>query len=214
MRAKTPTTVPVRCGPAIPLHAEGLRVGLLGGSFNPPHAAHRAISRYALTRLNLDRVWWLVSPGNPLKDNGALRTLEERIAAARAVASDPRIDVSCLEAVIGTRYTIDTIRYLRGRCAGVRFVWIMGADNLAQFHRWEHWRQISRLVPIAVVDRPPQSFRALASPAARALADYRLDEADAAHLADCSAPAWTFLTGLKLSLSSTALRNPDGSWKG
>ncbi|MBS0530750.1 MAG: nicotinate-nucleotide adenylyltransferase, partial [Proteobacteria bacterium] len=168
---------------AIPLHSDGMRIGLLGGSFNPPHAAHRAISLYALKRLKLDRVWWLISPGNPLKDVRALHDLGERAAAAKAVAADPRIDVSCLEAVIGTRYTIDTITYLRRRCANVRFVWIMGADNLAQFHRWENWRRIASEVPIAVIDRPPQSFRALAAPAAQSLADYRLPENEAGRLA-------------------------------
>jgi nicotinate-nucleotide adenylyltransferase len=190
-----------------------MRIGLLGGSFNPPHAAHRAISLFAMKRLKLDRVWWLVSPGNPLKDHNGLRDLDERAEAARRIANDPRIDVTCLEAVIGTRYTVDTITYLRRRCSGLRFVWIMGADNLAQFHRWEHWRRIASEVPIAVIDRPPQSFRALAAPAARALAPYRMPEKDAGLLATRRAPAWVFLTGMKLNLSSTRLRNPDGSWK-
>jgi nicotinate-nucleotide adenylyltransferase len=197
----------------IPLHTLGMRVGLLGGSFNPPHLAHRTISLFAIKRLKLDRVWWLVSPGNPLKDNGALHLLEERARAAREMAADPRIDVTCLESVIGTRYTIDTINYLRRRASGLRFVWIMGADNLAQFHRWQHWQRIATQVPIAVIDRPPQSFRALAAPAAQALAPYRLPENEAGKLADQRAPAWVFLTGLKLNLSSTGLRNPDGSWK-
>jgi nicotinate-nucleotide adenylyltransferase len=198
---------------AIPLHANGMRIGLLGGSFDPPHEAHRAISLFAIKRLKLDRVWWLVTPGNPLKDHGALHDLEERAEAARRMASDPRIDVSCLEAVIGTRYTVDTITYLRRHARGLRFVWIMGADNLAQFHRWQNWRRIASQVPIAVIDRPPQSFRALAAPAAQALARYRLPENEAGRLADRPAPAWVFLTGMKLNLSSTGLRNPDGSWK-
>jgi nicotinate-nucleotide adenylyltransferase len=198
---------------AIPLHANGMRIGLLGGSFDPPHEAHRAISLFAIKRLKLDRVWWLVTPGNPLKDHGALHDLEERAEAARRMASDPRIDVSCLEAVIGTRYTVDTITYLRRHARGLRFVWIMGADNLAQFHRWQNWRRIASQVPIAVIDRPPQSFRALAAPAAQALARYRLPENQAGRLADRPAPAWVFLTGMKLNLSSTGLRNPDGSWK-
>lgn len=190
-----------------------MRIGLLGGSFNPPHAAHRAISLFALKRLKLDRVWWLLTPGNPLKDNGGLHDLSERADAARKIADDPRIDISCLEAVIGTRYTVDTISYLRRRCAGARFVWIMGADNLAQFHRWDDWQRIAAQVPIAVIDRPPQSFRALAAPAALALARDRLPENQARQLADAKPPAWVFLTGLKLSLSSTKLRNPDGTWK-
>ncbi|MCA6118785.1 nicotinate-nucleotide adenylyltransferase [Bradyrhizobium sp. WSM 1738] len=197
----------------IPFHTDGMRIGLLGGSFNPPHAAHRAISLFALKRLKLDRVWWLLTPGNPLKDTGALHGLAERAQAARDLAGDPRIDISCLEAVIGTRYTVDTIIHLRRRVSGVRFVWIMGADNLAQFHRWKDWRRIASAVPIAVIDRPPQSFRALAAPAAQALARYRVPENQAARLADQQAPAWTFLSGMKLNLSSTGLRNADGSWK-
>ena len=198
---------------AIPRHSNGMRIGLLGGSFNPPHDAHRAISLFAIKRLKLDRVWWLVTPGNPLKDNGGLHDLDARAEAARQMAGDPRIDVSCLESVIGVRYTVDTITYLRRRVAGLRLVWIMGADNLAQFHRWQNWRRIASEVPIAVIDRPPQSFRALAAPAAQALARYRLPENQAGRLADLHAPAWVFLTGMKLNLSSTGLRNPDGSWK-
>jgi nicotinate-nucleotide adenylyltransferase len=190
-----------------------MRIGLLGGSFNPPHPAHRDLSRFAIKRLSLDRVWWLVTPGNPLKDTNGLRDLTERADAARKMANDPRIDVSCLESVIGTRYTVDTISYLRRRCAGARFVWIMGADNLAQFHRWENWRRIANEVPMAVIDRPPQGFRTLAAPAARALERYRIPESDAGTLADRRAPAWVFLTGMKSALSSTGLRNPDGSWK-
>jgi nicotinate-nucleotide adenylyltransferase len=198
---------------AIPRYTQGMRVGLLGGSFNPPHLAHRAISLFAIKRLKLDRVWWLVTPGNPLKDDEALHDLDERADAARAVAHDPRIDVSCLEVVIGTRYTVDTVTYLRRHTSGLRLVWIMGADNLAQFHRWQNWRRIAAQVPIAVIDRPPQSFRALAAPAAQALARYRLPENQAGLLADQHAPAWVFLTGMKLNLSSTGLRNPDGSWR-
>jgi len=198
---------------AIPFYTNGMRIGLLGGSFNPPHAAHRAISLFALKRLKLDRVWWLVTPGNPLKDHDGLRDLDARAEAARKMAGDPRIDVSCLESVIRTRYTVDTISYLRRRASGLRFVWIMGADNLAQFHRWQNWRRIASEVPIAVIDRPPQSFRALAAPAAQALARYRLPENQAGRLADQHTPAWVFLTGMKLNLSSTGLRNPDGSWK-
>jgi nicotinate-nucleotide adenylyltransferase len=197
----------------IPLYTNGMRVGLLGGSFNPPHVAHRAISLFAIKRLKLDRVWWLVTPGNPLKDRGGLHDLDERAEAARRMANDPRIDISCLESVIGTRYTVDTITYLRRRASGLRFVWIMGADNLAQFHRWQNWRHIASEVPIAVIDRPPQSFRALAAPAAQALARYRVPENQAGRLADQRPPAWTFLTGMKLNLSSTGLRNPDGSWR-
>ena len=197
----------------LPIHTDAMRIGLLGGSFNPPHGAHRAISLFAMKRLRLDRVWWLVSPGNPLKDNLRLHELDERLEAARAMADDPRIEVTCLESVIGTRYTVDTINYLRRRASHLRFVWIMGSDNLSQFHRWQKWQRIAEQVPIAVIDRPPQSFRALTAPAAQALARYRLPENQAGRLADTRAPAWVFLTGLKINLSSTTLRNPDGSWK-
>ena len=142
--------------PAIPLHTHGMRIGLLGGSFNPPHLAHRAISLFAIKRLRLDRVWWLVSPGNPLKDTRACTISTARAEAARKMADDPRIDVTCLESVIGTRYTADTINYLRRRAPGLRFVWIMGADNLAQFHRWQNWQRIAAQVPYRG-HRPPAS---------------------------------------------------------
>jgi nicotinate-nucleotide adenylyltransferase len=210
---KPALVVPPSAAQILPLHTSGMRIGLLGGSFNPPHIAHRAISLFAIKRLKLDRVWWLVSPGNPLKDHAALHDLDERADAARRMAGDPRIDVTCLEAVIGTRYTADTITYLRRRTSGLRLVWIMGADNLAQFHRWQNWRRIASEVPIAVIDRPPRSFRAMAAPAAQALGRYRLPENQASRLADQRAPAWVFLTGMKSNLSSTGLRNPDGSWK-
>lgn len=195
-----------RAARRLPFVTEGLRVGLFGGSFNPAHAAHRAASLLALRRLGLDRVWWLVTPGNPLKDNRALPPLEERIAIARAVAHHPRIDVTGFEAGIGTRYTYETLAYLVRRLPGVRFVWIMGADNLAHFDRWQHWRGIADLVPIAVVDRMGQSLAATASPAAQALARYRLGEHEARLLANCAPPAWVFLHGLKSPLSSTGIR--------
>jgi nicotinate-nucleotide adenylyltransferase len=189
-----------------PLSADGLRIGLLGGSFNPPHEAHRAISLFALKRLQLDRMWWLVSPGNPLKDVSALPDLAERIAAAKKLANDPRIVVTGIEANLGTRYTVDTIAELRRRWPVARFVWVMGADNLTQFNRWRSWQKIASLVPIAVIDRPSDSLRASASPAAQRLARYRLEETRANGLADCAPPAWVFLRGLKLPLSSTQLR--------
>jgi nicotinate-nucleotide adenylyltransferase len=192
---------------AFPATADGLRVGLLGGSFNPPHEAHRALSLLALKRLQLDRVWWLVSPGNPLKDTSALPALDKRLIAARDVADHPAIEVTGIEAAIKTRYTADTIAVLRRRCPSVRFVWLMGADNLAQFHRWRSWQRIARQIPMAVIDRPLDSFRAFASPAAQALSKYRHNENSAARLADLDAPAWLFLHGMKSPLSSTQLRS-------
>ncbi len=194
----------------VPLHADHLRIGLLGGSFNPAHEAHRAISLFALKRLKLDRVWWLVSPGNPLKDVSALPDLAARISAAQQIARDPRIVVTGIEAEFRARYTVDTIANLRRRFPRARFVWLMGADNLSQFSRWRDWQTISALLPMAIIDRPSDSLRAAASTAAQRLARYRLDEAEAGKLADCAAPAWVFLRGLKLPLSSTQLR-ADGS---
>lgn len=192
---------------AFPPVADGLRIGLLGGSFNPPHEAHRALSLFALKRLQLDRVWWLVSPGNPLKDTSALPALDKRLKAARAVADHPAIHVTGIEAAIKTRYTVDTIADLRRRFPNVRFVWLMGADNLSQFHRWRDWQGIARQVPLAIIDRPSDSLRALGSPAAQALAKYRHNESAAANLVDAGTPAWVFLHGLKSPLSSTELRS-------
>jgi nicotinate-nucleotide adenylyltransferase len=183
-----------------------MRIGLFGGTFDPPHRAHLGASLLALKRLKLDRVWWLVTPGNPLKDTSGLAPLEQRIAAARALTHHPRIDVTGLEAVIKTRYTYDTIRWLLTRCPGVQFVWIMGADNLRSFHRWQRWRDIASMVPIVVVDRLGPSLYASASAAGSSLALFRLPECDAVTLPTRRPPAWSFLHGLKSPLSSTALR--------
>lgn len=191
---------------ALPIHAPGMKIGLFGGTFDPPHAAHRAACLLALKRLGLDRVWWLVTPGNPLKDTRGLAPLEQRIAAAEAMARHPRIDVSGLEAVIKTRYSYDTIAYLTARCPNVKFVWIMGADNLRSFYRWQKWREIAALVPIAVVDRMGTSLYAFSGRAAQALARFRIPDHAAATLASRKAPAWVYLHGLKSPLSSTALR--------
>lgn len=192
--------------PRLPTHAAGLRIGLLGGSFNPPHGGHVLASLTALHRLGLDRVWWLVTPGNPLKDNGRLPPVAERIAAARALIRHPRIDVTGLEEEIGTRFSYDTLAYLVRRCPDVRFVWLMGADNLASFHRWQRWRDMARLAPFAVIDRPGSTLRACRAPAAVALANARLGETEGLSLAGRPTPAWIFVHGRRSPLSSTALR--------
>ena len=190
----------------IPPHAPGMRIGLFGGTFDPPHRAHFDACLLAMKRLKLDRVWWLVTPGNPLKNTKGLAPLANRMAAARKLADHPRIDITGIEAVINTRYTFDTIEWLRMRCPGVRFVWIMGADNLRHFHRWQKWRAIAELIPIVVVDRPGPSLYASNSTAGQALAKFRIPEEAAATLPQRRAPAWTYLHGLKSTLSSTALR--------
>ena len=159
-----------------------------------------------MKRIGLDRVWWLVTPGNPLKDTHGLAPLAARVVAAQALADDPRIDVTDLEAQLGTRYTYETVRYLVRRCPQVHFVWIMGADNLRSFHRWQRWRGIAKLVPIAVVDRLGPSLYASAGVAGEALGYARIPEAAARTLPERRPPAWIYLHGLKSPLSSTALR--------
>ena len=197
----------------LPPHTPGMRIGLFGGTFDPPHAAHRAACLIALNRLGLDRVWWMVTPGNPLKDTRGLAPLDERIRAASELASHPRIDVTGFEADIGTGYTFQTVRYLRRHCPGVRFVWIMGADNLRSFHRWQNWRGIAAMMPIAVIDRLGPSLYATASTAGQALARARIPETAARSLPDRTPPAWVYLHGLKSPLSSTALRAIRGGHK-
>jgi nicotinate-nucleotide adenylyltransferase len=183
-----------------------MRIGLLGGSFNPAHEGHRHISLAAIERLGIDRLWWVVSPGNPLKSHSELASFSERIDRARDVAAHPRIAVTGLEAELGQAYTAETLSYLRGRLPAVHFVWIMGGDNLAQIHRWRAWRDIFQLMPVAVMDRPAARHRALASPAARAFAADRIAEADARALPLMTPPAWVYLTIPLSAASSTKLR--------
>jgi len=184
-----------------------MAIGLLGGSFNPAHEGHLAISLHALARLRLDRVWWLVSPGNPLKEHNELKPLEARIAQARALARSPNIDVTGFEAGLPDAYSRTTLDHLQARYGATRFVWLMGADNLAGFHHWLDWRSIFDALPIAVLDRPGFRFKALSSPAARSFARARIDESDAAGLASLEPPAWTFLTLPLSSQSSTSIRH-------
>ena len=199
--------------PRLPPFAPGMRIGLLGGSFNPPHEGHALVTRLALTRLRLDRVWCLVTPGNPLKSKAELAALQARVEAARRLAAGPRVVVTDIEAEIGARYTYGTLAWLTRRAPDVRFVWIMGADNLRQFHLWRHWRAIADLTPIVVVDRPGSTLRAMSSRAAIALAPWRVAEGEAPRFADLDPPALIFLHGPRSELSSTLLRGsrPDMS---
>ena len=198
---------PARIRARPPSAGPGQTIGLLGGSFNPPHAAHRLISEVALKRLGLDKVWWVVSPGNPLKNRNETAPLAERMRLCRAMATNPHIIVTDFEADLPSPYTASTLAFLKARSPLVRFIWIMGADNLATFDQWQRWREIFTMVPVVVVDRPGWRLKALASKAARTYAAARVPEGEAALLATKPAPAWTFLTGPLSHLSSTAIRN-------
>lgn len=182
-----------------------MSIGLLGGSFDPPHAGHVHVSKWALRAFGLDRVWWLVSPGNPLKAN-APADMTRRLAAGRAIMRHPRVEVTDIEARMGTRYTAETLAGLRRRYPGVRFVWLMGADNLRGFHRWDRWDQIMAGVPVGVLARPGEQLRAGLSPAAQRFARWRLPATQARALPWREPPCWTLLSGRMLDLSSSELR--------
>jgi len=189
----------------MPYAVAGQVIGLFGGSFDPPHAGHAHITREALKRFGLDRVWWLVSPGNPLKARGPA-PLVQRMAVARNVMRHPRVEVSDIEARLGTRATADTLAALRAMYPGVRFVWLMGADNLAQFHHWQDWRQIMDSVPLGVLARPGQRISARMSPVARIYREHRISGLASHLLARAAPPAWCFVNVPMVDLSSTAIR--------
>lgn len=182
-------------------------IGLLGGSFNPAHDGHRYISLQALKLLQLDEIWWLVSPLNPLKEASGMASYERRMASAQAVARHPKIRVSSIEKEIHTRYTADTIEKLQKLYPDVNFVWLMGADNLVSFHRWDHWRTIMHSVPIAVFARKNYALRALHGKAARMYHLYRRLPEDAPMLARMKPPAWMFLPIRRHPASATEIRN-------
>lgn len=188
------------------------RVGLLGGSFNPAHGGHRRVSLFAREALGLDEVWWLVSPGNPLKDSRTMAPLRARFASARAQARRAPIRVTAIERELGTRYTVDTLRALKRRWPRLDFVWLMGTDNLAQFHRWKHWRDIARAMPIAAIARPGYAGAALASPAMAWLGRYRTSAASLHRPGRWSAPALVLLHFDPDGRSATQLRRDDPDW--
>jgi nicotinate-nucleotide adenylyltransferase len=188
-----------------------MRIGLLGGSFNPAHAGHRHIIEQARRRLGLDQVWLLVSPGNPLKPQRGMAPLAQRLASARTLADDRHVIATAIEAVLGTRYTVDTLHRLMQRYPRARFVWIMGADILEQLPRWRRWLEITRRIPFAVVPRPSYNHRALSGHAAHRLGHARRPERMAPVLTDRVAPpAWVFLSVPQHAASASAIRASEG----
>lgn len=182
------------------------RIGLLGGSFNPAHDGHRHISLQALKRLGLDEVWWLVSPQNPLKARAGMAPLAERLEGARTVAAHPRIRPTAIEAALGTTYTARVLPMLARRFPNARFVWLMGADNLAQIPRWRSWRSIFRGTPVAILDRGAYAYTSLSGAAARTFARSRVPAQRAAGLAERTPPAWVFLRIRRHAASATDIR--------
>lgn len=193
-------------------HTErGMVVGLFGGSFNPPHDGHLLVAEIALRRLNLDQLWWMVTPGNPLKSRAELATLKSRIAMCEKLALDPRMKVTAFEQRLGSPYTAHTLSHIRKRHQGVHFIWIMGADGLTTFHRWQQWRSIVSTFPIAIIDRPGSTLSFLSSKMTRTFGHARVDEDDAGILWQRPAPAWTFIHGPRSALSSTSLRQSSSA---
>lgn len=188
-----------------------MRIGLLGGSFNPAHAGHRHIIEQTRRRLGLDQVWLLVSPGNPLKPRSGMAPFQQRLASARELADNRRVIATAIESRLGTRYTVDTVECLLNRFPNADFVWIMGADILEQLPRWRRWMEIARLVPIAVVPRPSYNHRALSSPAALRLGHARRPERMARMLIGQVPPAWVFLSVPQHAASATAIRASEGA---
>lgn len=188
------------------------RTGLLGGSFNPAHGGHRRITLFAAAALGLDETWWLVSPGNPLKPRDGMAPLAARLRSAQRLSRRARIVPSAIESLLGTRYTADTLKRLTRRYPRRRFVWLMGADNLAQFHRWKGWRQIARTMPIAVIARPGYDAAAMTSPAMAWLRRYRVSAASFRQRGQWSAPALVFLRFDPDHRSATAIRRAHAGW--
>ncbi len=184
----------------------GRRIGLLGGSFNPAHGGHQHISERALERLRLDEVWWLVSPQNPLKPSTGMAPFQDRLAAAQKLAAGPRIKATGIEQRLGTRYAVDTLEKLFAEYPDDQFIWIMGADNLIQAHRWKNWRRMFRMLPIAVFARPSYCLRALTAKAARRFAKARMRASRAGDMVVIKPPAWIFLRERLHAASATQIR--------
>ena len=194
----------------MPLATQGLRIGLLGGSFDPPHSGHMHISKWAIKEFSLDRIWWLVSPGNPLNKD-APADLDRRLSACNKLVNHPKVIVTDLERVFNTRYTAQTLTTLKSQYRGVRFVWLMGADNLAEFHKWDRWQDIMHMLPVGVMARPNQQLAANCSPAARIFRESRLSARSSTALPFKEAPSWSLLTGPMDDESSSKIR-AKGKW--
>ena len=192
-----------------PIARAGEVIGLLGGSFDPAHQGHAHITREALKRFGLDRIWWLVSPGNPLKPQGPA-PLETRMARAAAIMQHPRVIITDVETRLGTRYTAATLDQLSALYPGVHFVWLMGADNLAQFHKWQRWRDIASTTPLGVLARPGDRISARMSPAAAFFARARIPGRASQLLGRAAAPAWCFVNVPMVEQSSSAIRSKGG----
>lgn len=186
--------------------SRGQRIGLLGGSFNPAHDGHMHLSRLAFKHLKLERIWWLVSPQNPLKPTRGMASLEDRLAHARSVATHPRIDVTDIETKLKTRYTSETLPALKKRFPGGQFVWLMGADNLSQIDQWKNWPSIFMTVPVAIFARPSYDLRAENAKAVRRFSRSRVERSDAKKLAEMKPPAWAFLKTPLCPISATEIR--------
>lgn len=186
--------------------------GLLGGSFNPAHAGHRRITLFTLAALGLDEAWWMVSPGNPLKPKEGMAPLTARVKSAKRMSRNAPIRVTAIEQQLRTRFTIDTLRVLKRRYPKRRFVWLMGSDNLAQFHRWKDWRRIAQEMPIAVIARPSYEDDAIASPAMAWLRNHRLSAAGFRNRREWSAPALIELRFDPDPRSATQIRRADPRW--
>ncbi len=190
----------------LPYAADGNRIGLFGGSFNPPHQGHLMVAKTAMRRLKLHQVWWLVSPGNPLKSHYELAPIEQRVAAVQQLAHHPKMKVTAFEEVLGTSYSARTLQQLQLRRPRLKFVWLMGADNLSNFHHWQNWQSIIEGVPVAIVDRPKATLSPLSAQVCQRYGFAQLPEKSADQLPDCAAPCWTILHGPLDETSSTLLR--------
>ncbi len=195
----------------LPIATPGNVIGLLGGSFDPPHAGHVHITRQALQTFGFSKIWWLVSPGNPLKKIGPVK-FTKRYQACSSIISNPLVCITDIELRLGSKFTADTLRKLTAIYPGVRFVWLMGADNLVNFHLWDNWDWIIQNFPIGVMARPGEQIKAGLSPAAIKYRKFRIPTYHASKLSYYSAPAWSLLVGPMRDISSTKIRM-QGEWE-